>query len=266
MKDRVISAVLMLLIFIPVFILGGTLFQMTVYLISLLGLKEFLDVKETKKAIPPVMKFLSYVIYTFLVLTNLGVKDFVFTVDFRVIAALSISFLLPVTLFHNKNEYNVNDAFYLIGGIFFLGTSFHLLIILRNIEANYLIYLFIVTIMTDTYAYLGGMLVGRRKLIESVSPKKTIEGLVIGTLAGTFLAAVFYNVVIDPNLSLITLFFMTLFLSILGQFGDLVFSSIKRYFGKKDFSNLIKGHGGILDRLDSIIFVILGFLFFIAMI
>ena len=59
---------------------------------------------------------------------------------------------------------------------------------------------------------------------------------------------------------------MTLFLSILGQFGDLVFSSIKRYFGKKDFSNIMPGHGGILDRFDSIIFVLLGFMFFIPLI
>ena len=59
---------------------------------------------------------------------------------------------------------------------------------------------------------------------------------------------------------------MTLFLSIIAQFGDLVFSAIKRYFGKKDFSNIMPGHGGILDRLDSIIFVALGFMFFISLI
>ena len=59
---------------------------------------------------------------------------------------------------------------------------------------------------------------------------------------------------------------MSLFLSILGQYGDLVFSAIKRYYGKKDFSNIMPGHGGILDRFDSIIFVILGFMFFITLI
>jgi phosphatidate cytidylyltransferase len=59
---------------------------------------------------------------------------------------------------------------------------------------------------------------------------------------------------------------VTLFLSVLGQLGDLTFSAIKRYFGKKDFSNIMPGHGGILDRLDSSIFVLLGFLFFTSII
>ena len=68
------------------------------------------------------------------------------------------------------------------------------------------------------------------------------------------------------NLPIYVIILMTMFLSILGQFGDLFFSAIKRYYGKKDFSNIMPGHGGILDRLDSIIFVILGFMFFITII
>ena len=72
--------------------------------------------------------------------------------------------------------------------------------------------------------------------------------------------------VFNSKTSLIIVILMSLFLSILGQYGDLVFSAIKRYYGKKDFSNIMPGHGGILDRFDSIIFVILGFMFFITLI
>ena len=87
-----------------------------------------------------------------------------------------------------------------------------------------------------------------------------------GTIFGVLFATVFFNVVIDSQMPLYVIILMTLFLSILGQFGDLVFSSIKRYFGKKDFSNIMPGHGGIIDRFDSIIFVLLGFMFFIPLI
>lgn len=266
MKTRVISAAVIFLILVPIFIAGGTIFDITIWLIGLLGLKEFLDIKETKKQIPASIKLISYILFTLIVLISIAENDFVYSMDYRLITGLFVSLLLPVTLYHENGIYSVNDAFYLIGGIFFLGVSFHLLTVLRSMGLTYLIYLFVITVITDTYAYFGGLLIGRNKLIEAVSPKKTIEGMIIGTIFGVLFGVTYYHVVIDSTLSLSIVTSMTLFLSILGQFGDLVFSSIKRYFGKKDFSNLIPGHGGILDRFDSIIFVVLGFMFFLTII
>ena len=103
------------------------------------------------------------------------------------------------------------------------------------------------------------MLVGKHKF-TSISPKKTIEGLIGGTFMGTFVGVAFYHTVINPSMSLLFIIFITMFLSLIGQLGDLVFSAIKRYYDKKDFSDLIPGHGGILDRFDSIIFVVLAFI------
>ena len=102
-------------------------------------------------------------------------------------------------------------------------------------------------------------------MCEKISPKKTWEGMVGGTFFGVFIPAMFYISVVDPNVDVILITAITTFLSLLAQAGDLVFSSIKRYYDKKDFSNLIPGHGGILDRLDSLIFVLLGFVVILEM-
>ena len=113
---------------------------------------------------------------------------------------------------------------------------------------------------TDTFALFTGMFIGKNKLAPSISPKKTIEGFIGGALMGTFIATAFYVTVINQSMPLVLIIFVTLLLSCVGQLGDLVFSFVKREYGKKDFSNLIPGHGGILDRFDSLIFVVLAFI------
>ena len=266
MKTRVISAMIALAIFIPIFLIGGNIFNLAVYAIAILGLKEFLDIRETRKAFPGFVKFISYVMLSLILFGNTINGNMLMSIDIRIISGLFLIFLIPAILYHDKTLFSMNDAFYLIGGIFFLGVSFATLMMIRNASLANIIYLFLITIMTDTFAYTVGRLIGRNKLLESISPNKTWEGMIGGTVFGVFIASVFYTVVVNPELPLYVVILMTLFLSILGQLGDLVFSAIKRYFGKKDFSNIMPGHGGILDRLDSIIFVMLGFMFFISII
>ena len=264
MKQRVISAIVALLILVPIFLMGGFIYDATIVILSLLGLREFLKVKETKKELSSFIQFISYIMLSLIVVSGVNSQEMIFSIDFRIISGLLVVFLLPTILYHDRSLYSINDAFYLIGGVFFLGVSFSLLIIIRNISLNYIIYLFLISIMTDTYAYIVGRLIGSHKLLESISPNKTWEGMIAGTFFGVFIPTLYYVTAIDMNASYLFIIVMTLFLSILGQFGDLVFSAIKRYFKTKDFSNIMPGHGGILDRFDSIIFVILGFIFFIT--
>lgn len=266
MKKRIISAIVALAIFIPIILKGGMLFNLAIYILSMLGLFEFLKIKKSKKEIPLFIEFISYIIMTLLVLFNTTSSQIIFNIDFRIIAGLFLIFIMPTVLYHDRKLFSVYDAFYLIGGIFFLGASFSLLILVRNISLSIIIYLFLITIMTDTYAYIVGSLIGKHKLLKEISPNKTWEGMIGGTLFGVIISVVFYHVSIDSQLSIFLVTIMTLFLSILGQFGDLCFSAIKRYFDVKDFSNIMPGHGGILDRFDSIIFVLLGFIFFITII
>ena len=116
--------------------------------------------------------------------------------------------------------------------------------------------------MTDAFAYFTGFFIGCNKLCEKISPKKTWEGAIGGTVVGTLVATFFYLFLINSEVNVFLVIGITFLLTVVGQIGDLFFSSIKRHYKIKDFSNLIPGHGGILDRFDSIIFVVLTFLLF----
>ncbi len=263
MKTRVISAFIALAIIIPLIICGGAVFDVGVFIIGMAALKEFLDIKGIRKKIPIFIQLIAYIFMTLIVLVGIKTTPTSFSFDYRVLSALFLSFLIPTVFYHERVTYSVTDAFYLIGGILFISISISLFVLIRKMGIELFVFLLIIPMVTDTFAYIGGNLIGKDKLLESISPNKTVQGMVIGTLMGTFIGFMYYHTLIDTEFSKVTLACICLFLSIIGQLGDLVFSAIKRYFGKKDFSNLIPGHGGILDRLDSIIFVVLGFMIFI---
>ena len=143
-----------------------------------------------------------------------------------------------------------------------MSVSFTLGILYRNVGLDLILYLFLITILTDTFALVTGRLIGRNKLLEVISPNKTWEGFIGGTIIASFVCTYFYVTIVNSNVSLYVIIFITMFLTIIGQLGDLFFSAIKRYYGVKDFSNIMPGHGGVLDRLDSIIFVMLTYSIF----
>src|SRR5699024_10630014 len=103
-------------------------------------------------------------------------------------------------------------------------------------------------------AYFSGSLFGKNKLSPYISPKKTIEGSVGGILLAAIFGMVFH-LIIPMHDSLIIVVIVSILASIVGQMGDLVESALKRYYGVKDSGNLLPGHGGILDRFDSWLFV-----------
>lgn len=261
MKIRIISAIIALAIVTPLFIMGGVAFNVGVFILSLIATKEMLDIKNTKKEIPAFIKIISYIFVAILMLSNINANGLILNIHYTYVAGLIISFLVPTILYNDREKYSINDAFYLIGCIFFIGTAMLLLVSLRSIRMAIILYLIIIAFATDTFAYITGSLIGKHKMIEKISPKKTWEGAIGGTIFSVFLGSVFYLNVIDPHKSVIVVIAVSTFLSIMGQFGDLIMSAVKRYFNKKDFSNLMPGHGGILDRLDSIIFILLSYMF-----
>lgn len=264
MKQRIISAIVMILIVVPIFIIGGNVFKVFILALSMLGMKEYLDIKETKKELPIFIKLLAYLFMPLILFTISIGDDLLVNIDFRVIAGLFMIFLLPIVLYHNREKYSLNDSNYVFMGVTFLGISMSLFNTYYDMNKYLILYLICITVMTDTFALLCGMLVGRHKLLEAISPKKTLEGLIGGSVFGVFISTCLYITIINPEASIPVVAAITLFLSLIGQFGDLFFSAIKRYFDKKDFSNLMPGHGGILDRLDSIIFVLVAYSFFLT--
>lgn len=267
MKVRVISAILMLLIFIPLLAIGGVPFALLMLAISLIGLHEIFKVKRKQKEFPYLMEMFGYVLVGFLTLNNYNSNALIFEIDYRMVAFMIFVFVLPIVFINDDKKYSVDDALFLMGATLFIGISMNLLILIRNIQnigLLYIIYIFLITCVTDSFALITGKFIGKHKFAPKISPKKTWEGFFGGTLWGAFCGTVFFNTLIDPSVNIIVVAIVTTALSIIGQLGDLVFSSIKRHYGEKDFSNLIPGHGGILDRLDSTIFVVLGFLLFLV--
>ena len=257
MTKRVISAIIMIAVFVPFLIMGDWPFTIVMSLLSVMGLYELLHIRESKKDFPKFMKIIAYLMVIFFTTLNASSSDFSYNISYKVVSLIIFMFVIPMVFINDNKKYNLNDALFLVGSILFVGLSFNLLMVTRNISISYIIYLFLIT--TITFALFTGMLVGTHKLAPEISPKKTIEGAVGGSLMGTIVASAFYTTVINPPTPLVIVILLTLLLTVIGQIGDLAFSSIKRYYGVKDFSNLIPGHGGILDRFDSIVFVTMAF-------
>lgn len=175
-----------------------------------------------------------------------------------VLTALITAFSFIYMVFDEK--INITDVGITVSGFVYTGVLFSFLVLLSDQEQGmyYVPLVFVISWVCDTMAYYSGRLFGKHKLNERVSPKKTVEGAVGGLVGGTigalilgyFISAEFgFNIAHFAVIGLIGAFF--------GQIGDLAASAIKRYAGEKDYPKLIPGHGGVLDRFDSILFVAL---------
>lgn len=174
------------------------------------------------------------------------------------IIPITVVYIFLRVIVSNMSITIYDAAITLLGIIYIVGFMVFLPLIINLNNGKLLVwYALFIAWGADVFAYLIGMAFGKHKFTE-VSPKKSIEGSIAGIL-GAIIFVLVYTYILNTNMnfdiSYIYIIAVTIFLSIIGQIGDLAASSIKRYAGVKDFSNLIPGHGGMLDRLDSVIFV-----------
>lgn len=253
LQKRLIFGGIALAIFIPLVLTGGVIFQIFVGLLAMLAVHEFLQMKGLPTAtIEGVLAMLAAFVLT------LPLENYLkfLPVDGNVVAYGLVVFLLLISTVLGSS-YTFEDAAYPIAASFYVGLGFNALIDARLMNIDKVLLALFIVWATDSGAYLVGVRFGKRKLAPRVSPNKTIEGSLGGILSAVLVTGIFMLVrpqVYSPYNAFVFLILAVLF-SIAGQLGDLVESSVKRHFGVKDSGKFIPGHGGVLDRFDSLLFV-----------
>lgn len=165
------------------------------------------------------------------------------------------------------SSFDEHDCFCTLSFMGLIGLAYFALAMVATAGQPYLWTLIIATYGSDTGAYFFGRFLGKHKMIPRISPKKTWEGFFGGWLTGFVLAygaSLLYTGLVDPALNL----WICVLAPVFAELGDLCFSAFKRSQGIKDFSSLLPGHGGVLDRIDSLLmnFILFGILFTLLMV
>lgn len=262
MNNRYIGALFILPLLFFIF-LGGVYLKYIALFLSILGLYEFYKVIKLKGMHPiESIGYLLSILYYFVIGNSFNFK----IITFFLVLAVLILLCIPVL----NTKYNFIDGAVTILGFLYISVffSFIYLVDIKYNGSKLVWLIFLSSWACDTSAYYVGKYLGKSKLCPEVSPKKTIEGS-IGGFVGSITActvAGYIFILHGLNLSLINYILIGALCGITCQFGDLVASSIKRYCSVKDYSKLIPGHGGILDRFDSILFASLTVYYYITII
>lgn len=253
LQRRVIFGGMALAIFIPVLMIGGALLQIGMGLLAMLGVHELLQMKGLRSTtLEGVLAMLAGFVLTIPLENYLKFLP----VDGNVVAYSLVVFLLLGSTVLGKN-YSFEDAAYPIAASFYVGIGFNALLDARVAGFDKVLLALFIVWATDSGAYLVGRRYGVRRLAPRVSPNKTVEGSLGGIASAVLVTFIF--MLLDRNIAaphhMFVMLLFTVFFSIAGQFGDLVESGIKRHFGVKDSGKFIPGHGGVLDRFDSMLFV-----------
>ncbi len=254
---RVVSGLIGFPLVILLFILGNKyVIDVAITALAVLSIYEYTKCfKDTKKAKP--ISWICYAACAFIPLLHIIPNEYL-----GFIIALAIPSVILILFLHiiiSNLKFTIKDIAVTFFGIAYIVLFYSFVALIYGADNGkfYIWYAILPAWGTDVFAYAVGRRIGKHKFSQ-ISPNKSIEGCIAGTL-GAIAVSLIYTCIINNcfnyTVNYIIVAAIALILSVIGQVGDFAASSIKRYTGVKDFGNLIPGHGGILDRFDSLIFI-----------
>lgn len=251
-RTRLISGIILLAIALSVVILGGELLFGVLFIVAMIGTMELNRVMNTHKSFPGILAYIAGIVFYLLIYLKLQQYETMLFVVFLMLLMFAYVFAFP-----KYRTEQIATAFLSLFYVCVMLSYIYQVRILDNGEI--LVWLiFIGAWGSDTFAYCAGMLFGKHKIAPKLSPKKSLEGCIGGVFGAALLGCIFAMIlrpwihgIANPPFVFGVIGAAS---SILSQIGDLAASAIKRNHDIKDYGTLIPGHGGILDRFDSIIF------------
>lgn len=268
MAKRLISSVFLLILFFSAIMLGIKAFLPLVFIVNIISLYEFINVVDQKGNKFALRKILYIVIGTLLLyLAVINPKYVVPTLPFLIALIVIINIL--------SSNFESTSSVYSVFGLLYISLTLAFVCAMlthmpdNNAGLYMVVFSMAIAIFTDSFAYVVGMNFGKHKLCPKISPKKSIEGAIGGLVFGVIFSIILYFIYTKFNIidfTLIDCIIMAIISSILCQIGDLTASMVKRHFDVKDYGNLIPGHGGVLDRIDGMLFSFVGTFFYLSVI
>ena len=233
---------------------GGVLFFISLTLVSLLCLHEFYSIAKAKNSTPnQIAGYISLITISYLYYNIFNNS----LLQFLLFCFLSVVLIIFFESFKNSKKPLINISVTFLG-ILYIGVLFSSMIALRQYDSfngtSFTLTMIVSVWICDSFAYTFGKLFGKRKLVERLSPKKTILGFSAGII-GAFISiyTLDYYSITNYNLSFYSIAIFSFIIGVFGQWGDIVESMFKRDAGIKDSGKILLGHGGFLDRCDSLI-------------
>ena len=251
-KTRLLSGIVLVAVALALIITGGNVLLAGLTIISLIGIFELYRVFQIEKTLAGMVGYIAVIVYYANLLLDFIPDMMIFVLGVLLVFMEAYLFSFP--------KYKADQIFAGFFGVFYVAVMLSCVYQTRELTAGaYIVWLiFLCSWGCDTCAYCVGVLIGKHKMAPKLSPKKSVEGAVGGVL-GAALLTVIYGFVFQEQMNLSTEYIFVLagisaVGALISMVGDLAASAIKRNYDIKDYGKLIPGHGGILDRFDSVIF------------
>ncbi len=251
-KTRLLSGIILLTIAITMVVLGGNVLFAVLFVISLIGMMELYRIVNINKSFPGILGYAAGISFYLLLYFKLDEYQLMLFIFFLMFLMFAYVFGFP--------KFTTEQVAISFFGLFYVSIMLSYIYQVRMLEDSAVLVwlIFIGAWGSDTCAYCVGVLFGKHKVAPKLSPKKSIEGCIGGVVGASLIGLIYGTVFLksihgvdNPQLVFTIIGAAS---SIISQIGDLAASAIKRNHDIKDYGTLIPGHGGILDRFDSIIF------------